>query len=168
MARRLNMKKLKIYLDTSVISHLDAPDTPEKMADTLKLWDEIKDGKYKAFISPVVFAEIGQYQEPKRSFLLNKLRAIPFTTLQESDEVSELAAQYVTSNVLRGKSFDDCQHIAYACVHSCDMIISWNFKHIVNYKTISGVKSVNAMSGYAEMLIYSPTILISGGTDDEL
>ena len=36
------MKKLKIYLDTSVISHLDAPDAPEKMADTLMLWEDIK------------------------------------------------------------------------------------------------------------------------------
>ena len=36
------MKKLKLYLDTSVISHLDAPDTPEKMADTLALWEDLK------------------------------------------------------------------------------------------------------------------------------
>jgi len=25
-----------------VISHLDAPDTPEKMTDTLKLWEDLK------------------------------------------------------------------------------------------------------------------------------
>lgn len=37
------MKKLKIYLDTSTISHLDAQDTPEKMSDTLRLWNRIKD-----------------------------------------------------------------------------------------------------------------------------
>ncbi|MCL1827014.1 MAG: DNA adenine methylase [Candidatus Cloacimonetes bacterium] len=40
------MKRLKLYLDTSVISHLIAPDTPEKMADTLALWDNIKSNKY--------------------------------------------------------------------------------------------------------------------------
>ena len=40
------MKKLKIYLDTSVISHLQADDVPEKMAITLKLWNDVKAGEY--------------------------------------------------------------------------------------------------------------------------
>ena len=33
------MRKLKVYLDTSVISHLAQEDVPEKMTDTLKLWE---------------------------------------------------------------------------------------------------------------------------------
>jgi hypothetical protein len=45
------VKKLKIYLDTSVISHLDTPDTPEKMADTRRLWDAIKLGVFDAVLS---------------------------------------------------------------------------------------------------------------------
>jgi len=42
--------KVKIYLDTSVISHLQATDTPEKMADTLLLWEDIKAGIYEVVI----------------------------------------------------------------------------------------------------------------------
>lgn len=38
------MKKLKIYLDTSVISHLKQDDAPDKTQDTLKLWEDIKQG----------------------------------------------------------------------------------------------------------------------------
>jgi len=45
------MKKLKIYLDTSVISHLQHEDTPGKMRDTLLFWDELKTGKYEVVIS---------------------------------------------------------------------------------------------------------------------
>ena len=45
------MEKLKVYLDTSVISHLMQEDVPEKMADTLKLWDMFKDGKYDVYLS---------------------------------------------------------------------------------------------------------------------
>jgi hypothetical protein len=47
------------------------------------------------------------------------------------------------------------------------MVISWNFRHLVNIKTISGVKGVNAMAGYREMPIYTPTVLISGGKEDD-
>lgn len=39
------MQKLKVYFDTSVISHLAQEDVPEKMADTQKLWEMFKQGK---------------------------------------------------------------------------------------------------------------------------
>lgn len=160
------MKKLKIYLDTSVISHLDQQDAPEKMADTLKLWGTIEGGEYEVFLSPVVMGEIDGCLEPKLSLLLEHLQKIQYTELQKTDEVLELATKYLEAGILRQKSYDDCQHIAYACVYNCDMIISWNFKHLVNVKTISGVKSVNALAGYREMPIYTPTMLISGGADE--
>jgi predicted nucleic acid-binding protein len=161
------MKKLKIYLDTSVISHLDAPDVPDKETDTKKLWGKIKISEFEAFISPVVAEELERCSEPKRSVMLEYLHSVPITVLQGSVEVAELTAAYIEAGILRQKSFDDCQHIAYACVYGCDIIVSWNFKHIVNHQTISGVKSVNVLAGYKEMLIYSPTMLIEGGSENE-
>jgi len=161
------MKKLRIYLDTSVISHLDAPDALEKQEDTRKLWEHIQSGNYDVFISPAVMVELGECAEPKHSILLKRLSEIDYTELQANDEVLELAAQYLTAGILPPKSARDRQHIAYACVYNCDMVISWNFKHMVNVKTISGVKGVNALAGYKEMPIYTPTILISGGADDD-
>jgi len=161
------VKKQKIYLDTSVISHLTASDAPDKQEDTLSLWTSIQTGEYEVYISPVVVLEVDACPEPKRSFLGDKLKAIPYTLLTEIDEVTELASQYLDAGILRQKSFDDCQHIAYACVYNCDMIVSWNFKHLVNVKTISGVKSVNARAGYKEMPIYTPTMLIEGGFSND-
>ena len=161
------MRKLKIYLDTSVISHLDAPDRPDWMADTLKLWEAIKADEYEAFISPIDVQELEKCYEPKRSVLAKHLQAIEYTLLDETDEVLELATLYLDAGILQKKSFDDCQHIAYACVYNCDMVVSWNFKHMVNIKTISGVKSVNALAGYRGMPIYSPTMLVSGGANDD-
>jgi predicted nucleic acid-binding protein len=162
------IKKLKIYLDTSVISYLEASDAIEKQEDTRKLWQAIQSGKFDVFISPVVVIELDNCNEPKRSVLAQQLQKISYTMLEQTDEVLELATLYLEAGILREKSYRDCQHIAYACVHNCDMIVSWNFKHLVNIKTISGVKSVNALAGYKEMPIYSPTMLIEGGVDDDL
>ncbi|MDR0616648.1 MAG: hypothetical protein LBG29_07570, partial [Synergistaceae bacterium] len=75
--------------------------------------------------------------------------------------------QYIDAKVLKKASFNDCQHIAYACVYNCDVVVSWNFKHLVNLKTMAGVKGVNALSGYKEMFICTPTILIEGGVEDD-
>ena len=161
------MKKLKLYLDTSVVSVLDRTSRPDWTADTLELWEDIKAGLYDVFISPVVTSELLDSAEPKRTILFNYLSEIPFTELDEIDEVNILAQKYLDSGILLPKSRDDCLHIAYACVYNCDILVSFNFKHLVNYRTISGVKSVNAMSGYKEMPIYTPTRLIYGGTDDD-
>jgi predicted nucleic acid-binding protein len=156
------MKKLKVYFETSAISYLDQPERGEQHTDSHKLWEKVKAEEFEAFISPVVVEEIGRCSEPKRSILMEYLRSNLCTMLQENDEVAELAATYIEAEILREKNFDDCQHIAYACVYNCDIIVSWNFRHMVNHRTISGVKSVNALAGYREMLIYSPTMLIEG------
>ena len=161
------MKRLRIYLETSVISHLDAPDRPEWMQDTLRLWDLIKTGEYEVCLSPAVMAEIDRCEEPKHSTLVERLGEILYTELVETEEVLALAAQYLKAGIMPKRSNRDRQHVAYAVVNHCDIIVSWNFSHIVNHKTISGVKGVNALAGYKEMLIYSPTILVGGGTDDD-
>ena len=161
------MKKLKIYLETSAISYLDQPERGDQSVDSHRLWEKIKAGEYEAFISSVVAEELERCKEPKRTILLEYLRSISYTMLQNNAEMTELATAYIKAKILRQKSFNDCLHIAYACVYGCDIIVSWNFEHIVNHHTISGVKSVNALAGYKEMLIYSPTMLIRGGVENE-
>lgn len=161
------MKRLKLYLDTSVISHLDAPDKPDWMADTRKLWEAIQSDKFEVFISPVDVMEIDACPEPKRALLVEWLQQIEYTLLQQTDEVLDLAEQYQKAGVLPIKSTRDRLHIAYACVNNCDMIVSWNFEHLVNYKTIAGVKAANALAGYKEMPIYSPTMIIKGDVHDD-
>jgi len=162
------VKRLKIYLDTSVISHLDAPDRPEWMAETRKLWEDIYAGKFEVYISPIDVLELDACPEPKRTSLANWMQKISYTLLHQSDEVLNLAEQYSKAGILSEKSTRDRLHIAYACVYNCDMIVSWNFEHMVNYKTISGVKGVNALVGYKEMPIYSPTMLIKGGPENDI
>ena len=62
--------------------------------------------------------------------------------------------------ILNPKSFDDCQHIAVAVVNDCDCIISWNFKHIVNIKTIRGVRAITNLEGYKGIDIINPSVLL--------
>ena len=144
------MRKIRVYLDTSVVSYLKQEDSPERMADTLKLWREFMDGKYDVYLSQVTIDEIGKCSEPKRGILYDFLSEIEYTTLEIDAEILELAQQIIDMGILRSKSFDDCQHIAAAVVHGCDCIISWNFKHIVNIKTIRGVRAITNLGGYAE------------------
>jgi len=154
------MRKLKLYLDTSTISHLFADDTPDKMDDSIRLWHELVRGKYEIFISDIVTKEVQQCPEPKRSQMLEMMRQIELNLLHETNEIKRLANEYIKNGVLKAKSYDDCLHIAYAVIHHCDVIISWNFKHLVNFRTIDKVKIVNAINRYKEIIIITPTMLI--------
>jgi len=160
------MRKQKIYLDTSAVSHLDASDTPEKMADTLAFWEMLKENGYQVVISNITVAEISKCSEPKRSFLFEKLNEIEYEVIEETDETLSLAEKYLEHGVLKSKSKDDLRHISVATVTDCKYIVSWNFKHFVNIKTINKVQSVNKLLHYNEIMIIPPTMLM-GGDEDE-
>lgn len=154
------MRKLKVYLDTSVISYLKQEDAPERMKDTLELWKDFVKGKYDIYLSQVTIDEIGKCSEPKRSLLYDYLSDIDYTKLEINEEILELAQKIIDMGILRPKSFDDCQHIAAAVVNGCDCIISWNFKHIVNIKTIRGVRAIANLEGYKGIDIINPSVLL--------
>jgi predicted nucleic acid-binding protein len=148
------MKKLKIYLDQQ--------DTPERMAETHILWDKIKADIFEVVISDVTIAEINDCDKKKRETLFDYLNQIKYIMIESDRRSVDIASRFVDLGILNQKSFDDCQHIANAIVSGCDIIVSWNFKHIVNHKTMMGVKAVTALEGYDDLLIYDPSILTGG------
>ena len=160
------MRKLKLYLETSAIAYLFAFDVHDKMEDSNRLWHDFEAGKYDLFISPLVMDELVRMADPKRSKIFQKLEHISFQCLSKTEGVDRLAKEYVYSGVFNAKRYDDCLHIAFAAVHDCDIVLSWDFKHLVNYKAIHKIKLANAMNHYRDISVISPTMLIE--EDDEL
>lgn len=154
------MKKLKLYLDTSVISHLKQDDVPDKMADTLQLWEEIKAGLYDVYVSNITVDEIMESPIDKRMIMLNYLTEIEHNVVTIDEEMEYYANKLNEMGILSDKHYDDCLHIACAVISDCDYLLSWNFKHIVKVKTINGVRSISAMLGYKGIDIFPPSVLI--------
>ena len=160
------MRKLKVYLDTSVVSYLYQVDAPEKMQNTLDLWKLFKNKVYEVYISDIVIREISGCNEEKLKILLDYLDQIDYNIVETDEDTVELAGKFIDFGILKQKSFDDCQHIAAAILAGCDIITSWNFKHIVNVKTVRGVKVITTLEGYKDLLIYPPSVLIESEDDD--
>ena len=157
----LNFRKLKVYLDTSVISYLEQDDAPEKMADTRAVWEALKRGDYDIFVSQVVLKELNDCKDLRKKELFFKhLHEINFNIVDITEDTITLAEKFIDFGMLKQKRLDDCQHIAAAILNDCDIIISWNFKHIVNVKTIRGIKVITTMQGRKDLLIYPPTALL--------
>ncbi len=76
--------------------------------------------------------------------------------LQLDTEAKELAEAYIAAGVLTAKMRADAQHIAIATVGRVDVLVSWNFRHIVNLRRIHGYNSVNLRKGYPMIEIRTP------------
>jgi predicted nucleic acid-binding protein len=169
MKTRYIVRKKKIYLDTSVVSYLRQEDSPEKMRETLEFWEILKTGKYEVYTSEIVTAELLRCPEPKRSELFALLDEIRYTEIEATSnaEIITLAAEVNKLNILPPKSENDRRHIAAAIFNGCNIIISWNFNHMVNVKTIDGVRIVCLANNTVPIDIYSPTVLLERSVSDE-
>ena len=82
-------------------------------------------------------------------------------TLELDAEAKDLAEAYISAGVLTAKMFADAQHIAIATAARVDVLVSWNFKHIVNLQRIHGYNSVNLRQGYPMIEIRTPREVLS-------
>ena len=152
----MKKRKLVLYFDTSVIGgYYD----DEFAVDTRQLFCEIQEGQYDIMISDLTLKELIKAPENVRN-LFRDLK-INFNEVAVTDECVELATEYLNENVVGQTSMEDCIHIATATIYKVDMLVSWNFKHIVNVHRIRGYNAVNIKNGYSTIDIYSPKNIVS-------
>lgn len=131
------------------------------MLDTRMFWNLLQQGKHEVFLSDITLSEISACNEQKLNLLLDYLSQIQYQVIHITEDTVELAEKFIHFGILKQKSFDDCQHISAAIIAGCDIITSWNFKHIVNVKTIT------TLEGYKDLLIYPPSVLIEGEDEND-
>jgi rRNA-processing protein FCF1 len=153
------MKKLALYLDTSIISFAVSEDISNNDRDiTLRLIQQINDGEYEAFISDVVIRELGNTRDSaKRNKLLKLVEDVEFSdVLAVDEEIDRLADKYIEEGIIPAVYRDDALHIALTSVKELDILVSWNFRHLVKHKTRIKVAGVNTMLGYKAIDICTP------------
>jgi hypothetical protein len=155
------MRIPKIYLETTTFNFPFAEDAPQYRADTLKLFDEIKAGKFEPYTSIYVLQELNSEKNTeKRAKMLALIDEYEITVLPRNEEAEKLAAMYVSSGIIPAKYETDGRHIAVASTNDLDIIVSLNFHHIVKRKTINTVSLMNMLSGYSNIEIYPPAGVI--------
>lgn len=154
------MKKLRIYLDTTIPNYAFATHLPHKMKITKLLFKRWENGKYDLFISDVVLRELHAASEPKRKKLIAKVAGIAQLVITE--EAEKLANEYVKRGVISHNYFDDARHVAIATCNNLDAVVSWNYDHLVNINKIKAINTVNAIKGYRHIEIVSPEEVVRG------
>ena len=89
-------------------------------------------------------------------------KANPNFLLELTNRAEELAIAYVDSGIVTSKYVDDARHVAIATTHGIGVLVSWNFRHLANYRRESGFNQVNLENGYPAVRIISPLELVYG------
>ena len=139
------MKRLKVYLDTSIINFLFADDSPDFKIVTEDFFANfVKPKIYDVFISDVVLDEIAMTEnETKRSQLLKVVQDYELPFEYFDNEADRLAKIYLNEKVIPEKKINDARHIGLATVKSFDILLSWNFKQLANVNRRNKVKIIN-------------------------
>lgn len=163
MSRKKVMKKLRLYIDTSVLGGIFDTEDTQRVNTAETLLQSIKDGIYEGFISRLTIEEVFAAPDKIHETLQNKISNASLNILEETEESLSLAEAYLTDGAIPEKYRDDARHIAIGVVNELDYIISWNYKHMVNIAVRRRVNSTNIRMGYNLIEIISPEEVIGGG-----
>ena len=123
--------------------------------DSQAFFDEIKAGRFTLVVSNVTLRELVDAPEKVRK-ILSGLPAEHVEIIPGMPQRIKLRDAYIEAGVVGAGSREDAEHVAAASVAEVDILVSWNFRHIVHFDKISGYHGVNMIHGYRPVSIYSP------------
>lgn len=147
----------RIYTDTSVIGGCLDEEFEEP---SQQLFDRFRSGRDIVVISELTLLELEGAPNEVRE-VLERVPASYREDVEFTEAAADLAERYLQAEVVGRASRLDAQHIATATVHRADVLVSWNFKHVVNLNRIQGYNSVNLRHGYPLLEIRSPREVLS-------
>ncbi|MCR4318105.1 MAG: type II toxin-antitoxin system VapC family toxin [Planctomycetes bacterium] len=156
------MKKPKVYLETSFISHICARSS--KDVTTLshqklsKIWWENFSGDFQMYVSQLVHDEAARGDQAAASRRLKMLCDFPVLDLNE--KVRQLVNELMREKIVPKESVEDAFHISFAAVHNMDYLLTWNCKHIANATKRQAIVNICEKTGFRCPVICTPEELI--------
>jgi hypothetical protein len=154
------MKKTLIYVDTSTIGGCCDPEFQEW---SLGLLRDFQSGTFLLLLSELTEAEIQDAPDEVRG-IYEEFQKATLDILELTAEAANLADAYLNHNILPHNFLNDARHIAIATVSGADLVVSWNFKHIVHFEKIQRFNAVNIEMGYKSILVFSPREVTTYGS----
>ena len=102
---------------------------------------------------------------PKREQSLALIR--DFEVLPPDPQIDEIVAVYLAHKLMPAEALGDAHHLALACYHHCDMLVTWNCKHIANANKLPHIRRVNALLGLETPALVTPLELLERDNEDE-
>ena len=150
------MKVIRAYADTSVFGGVF--DEEYRIASE-RFFEQIREKQFTVVTSAVVREEL--MIAPKRIQNLFTEISKYAEIVDISEDALKLEDAYLSARILPPKYSNDALHVALATVSKCELIVSWNFKHIVHFRKIPLYNKVNLEQGYTQIGIFSPLEVVT-------
>ena len=150
------MKRMRVYFDTSVVGGcFDA----EFQDASRQLVQAAYAGRLLPLVSEILLRELTEAPANVRQVLSRLLRG-DAERLEVTDDAVELHKAYLATSIVPLRYADDALHVALATVARADVLVSWNFKHLVNPVRVRAFNGVNIARGYGPIIILTPSDIV--------
>ena len=146
------MRKLSVYVETSVWSQAFAEDAPEIRKATGRFLDEARSGIYDLFVSDVVMEEIARASAQTAERLRGLVGELDPVLLEFDEDSLTLAREFMRAGVVPPSKVDDARHVAVALSNDLDVLVSWNYRHLVNVRRRELFHQISIENGYYKPL----------------
>jgi len=164
MHGRTDLHKIRVYIDTSIFGGTQDEEFAEA---TKRFFERVHQGQFRVLVSQVTADELTD-APPAVQAVLRELPHLSIERVTAGKEVLVLAMAYIDAGALGSAHRADAIHVASATVARADLILSWNFKHIVNFDRIRKFNAVNLMRGYPQIEIRSPLEVEYGDENQDI
>lgn len=156
------MIRRRIYVDTSVIGGCC---DEEFSGPSNRLFEEFRRGRAIAVISVLTLEELERAPDDVRA-VLGRLPqgSVEYTGLDK--EAADLADSYIAEGIVGPGSLTDARQIAVATLNKVDVIVSWNYRHIVNLNRIQLFAAANLRQGLTTPEIRTPIEVLEEDEED--
>ena len=149
------MKVIRVYVDTSVFGGFF---DEEFQIVSRKFFKQIKEKQFTLVTSAVVKEELMTAPKKVQDLFIEISKYAEILNITE--DALKLQHSYLKAKIVPSKFSNDALHVALATVSRCDLIVSWNFKHIVHFRKIPLYNKINVDQGYTQVGIFSPLEVI--------
>ncbi len=156
-------RTMSVYADTSVFGGVFDDEFREPSQAFV---DAIAAGRFALVTSELVRQEIAGAPLVVRQLFDDMLPVADIATV--TAEAIQLQQAYLNAGIVSERFATDALHVALATVSGVSMIVSWNFRHIVNFQKIPKYNAVNKLHGYNDIAIYSPLEVIEHEDEEDL
>jgi hypothetical protein len=149
--------RLRIYVDTSVIGGCF---DREFAAESQAIIEMARNREILLLLSDLLLQEL-ENAPPNVAQLVASLPEEIYASVDTNADARSLQERYLEAGILGEACQDDALHVAIATVARADLIVSWNFKHIVHVVKIRKFNAVNLLHGYPCIDIRSPKEVVA-------
>lgn len=150
------MHILLTYIDTSVVGGCEDDEFREA---SLEFFAKVRQGRLRVMVSDLLLVELRGAPDAVKAHL-PEAGHDGVTRASLGEEARALADAYLAAGVVGPASHNDALHVAIATVEGADVVVSWNFKHIVHVDKVRAFGAVNLREGYRVIDIRSPLEII--------